>query len=92
MYELKRYSIDNARELQVKIKSSTRKHKKIDIYTQTGLYICSIGDCRYSDYPSYIISHGLEYANKRRLLYKQRHERYRHVISSPSYYADRLLW
>jgi len=52
----------------------------------------SIGDTRYNDYRSYIKEKGQEYADTRRRLYKIRHERNRHKLGTPAYYADQLLW
>ena len=52
----------------------------------------SIGDTRYNDYRSYIKEKGKEYADTRRRLYKIRHEKNRHKLGTPAYYADQLLW
>jgi hypothetical protein len=50
------------------------KHfKKIDVY-KDGNYLASIGDIRYSDYPTYIQTKGKSYANKKRELYLNRHK------------------
>ena len=51
----------------LKIKPSTRKDKKIDVY-KDNKYICSIGDINYYDYPTYIQNNGITYANERRKL------------------------
>jgi hypothetical protein len=51
-----------------------------------------IGDIRYKDYDIYLKEKGKEYADNRRRLYKIRHEKYRHIKGTPSYYADRILW
>ena len=47
--------------------------------------IASIGDKRHSDF----LQHGDE---KRRRLYKIRHERDRHKKGTAGYYADKILW
>ena len=91
MYQITNYTKDQARKLNVIVKPSTRKGKKIDV-VKNGVVISSIGAIGYSDYPTYIKSHGLEYANNRRKLYKIRHEKDRHVVNSTGYYADKLLW
>jgi len=59
-----------------------------------GDYIVSVGDSRYSDYPTYIKTKGKgkKYADERRRLYKIRHEKTRGVVGSASWYADKLLW
>ena len=73
-----------AKRIGVTVKPSTRPHKKLDVYVK-GSYKTSIGDRRYSDFNL----HGDE---ERRRLYKLRHERFRHVKGTASYYADRILW
>ena len=92
MYKISQYSKQKANMLGVKIKPSTRKNKKIDVYDKENNYITSIGDTRYKDYPTYINEEGVKYANKRRLLYKKRHDKYRNIVGSSSYYADKILW
>ena len=90
-YSITSYSRAAAKRLGVLIRLSTRKNKKIDVIAKrTGKKICSIGDSRYSDFPSYIASHGLEHAKKRQKLYHKRHGRY--AIGTPGYYAGEILW
>jgi len=91
MYKIKQYSYDQAKKLNVKIKPSTKKDKKIDIFKNDKL-IASIGALGYSDYPTYIQEKNLAYANQRRKLYKLRHNKDRHKINSNSYFADKILW
>ena len=38
------------------------------------------------------IADGKTYADKRRMLYKKRHEKYRKIPDTNAYYADKLLW
>jgi len=50
-----------------------------------------------NDYPTYLAKekkgyYEKGYANKRRKLYKERHEKDRHVSGSAGYYADKILW
>ena len=74
-----------ARALGVTVRPSTQKNKKLDVYDDTGRKISSIGDKRYSDY--------LQHKDaERRRLYKLRHEKYRKIKGSASYYADQILW
>jgi len=77
--------------LNVEIKPSTRKDKKIDVYKDKK-YICSIGNINYYDYPTYIQNNGLSYANERRKLYKIRHNKDRNVKNSSGYFVDKTLW
>jgi len=90
-YRIKRHTLEQARKLGVTVKPSKTKGKKIDVFKK-GKKIASVGALGYSDYPTYIETHGLAYAEKRRRLYKQRHEKDRHEIGTAGYYADKLLW
>ena len=74
--------------MNLKIAPSTHKNKKIDVY-KDGKYIVSIGDNRYSDYPTYIMTKGKAYADKRRELYYERHKNDKGIAGT---YAKRLLW
>ena len=92
MYQITKYTRDKAKKLGVVVRLSTRQGKKIDVYTKDGRYITSVGSRYYYDFPTYIATHGLEYAKKRRRLYKLRHKNDRNVKGSAGYYADQLLW
>ena len=74
MYKITDYSYKQAKKLNVKIKPSTKKNKKIDVYKNDHL-LASVGALGYSDYPNYIKEKGLAYANKKRELYKLRHSK-----------------
>jgi len=65
MYNIKPYSFKQAKKLGVEIKPSDDKNKKIDII-KNNKKLLNIGDKNYSDYPTYIIQKGNEYADKRR--------------------------
>ena len=91
VYQIKPYSYEKAKLLNVEIKPSTRKDKKIDVY-KDNKYICSIGDINYYDYPTYIQNNGITFANERRKLYKQRHNKDRNIKNSSGYFADKILW
>ena len=73
MYQITDYSYRRAKELNLEIFPSKRKHKKIDVYAKDGKYLASIGDTRYLDYPSILATQGKEMANKHRRLYHARH-------------------
>ena len=73
MYNILPYTKQQAKLLNVEIYPSKKQYKKLDIY-KNGQYIKSIGDIRYSDYPTYIKTHGLAYANERRRLFRLRHK------------------
>ena len=89
MYKIKKYSFDQAKRLNINIKPSTRKNKKIDIYKDDN-YICSIGDSRFLDFPSYL-EINKDQAEKRRMLYHQRHSK-ENIEGTRGYYALNILW
>ena len=74
--------------MNLKIAPSKRKNKKIDVY-KDGNYVISIGDIRYSDYPTYILTKGRAYADKRRELYYERHNKDKGIAGELS---KRILW
>ena len=74
-----------AAKLGVSIKPSTLKYKKLDVFNKAGDKVASVGDIRYSDFNQ----HG---DSERRRRYKARHEKHRHLVGTPSYFADRILW
>jgi hypothetical protein len=91
MYTIKPYSFRKAELLNVRIKPSSRKFKKIDVYNLHDKYICSIGDTRYKDYPTYLQETNHSYANHRRELYRRRH-RNDNIAGTAGYYALNILW
>lgn len=91
-YIITDYTYDKAKQLGVKVKVSKNKRYKIDIYDLNNNYITSIGASGYKDYPTYRIEKGLEYAENRRRLYKLRHNKYRNIRYSNSWFVDQLLW
>jgi len=75
---------ENAKKIGVTIKTSTVKHKKLDVFKDSKK-VASIGDIRYSDF----LTTGDE---DRRKNYLKRHEKTRMKVGSPSYYAWKILW
>jgi hypothetical protein len=90
-YTITNYTRTQAKKLGVIVKRATNKKKKIDVF-KNGKKIASVGAISYSDYPTYIKTKGKEFANKRRVAYKKRHQKYRNIKGTNSYYADKLLW
>ena len=95
-YNIKPYSKAQAKKLGVEIKPSKTKGKKIDVFKK-GIKIASVGAIGYKDYPTYMqlekqgkVPKGT--ANKRRKMYKIRHNKDRKVRGSNGYYADKILW
>jgi hypothetical protein len=72
VYVITDYTKRKAKEMGLEVKPSSKRLKKIDVF-KNGVPIASIGDNRYLDYPNYIKTKGLEYANERRRLYHLRH-------------------
>ena len=91
MYNITRHTLSNAKKINVVVKHSTNKTKKIDVF-KNGIKIASIGANGMNDYPTYIKTRGLKYANSRKLLYKKRHNKDRHIKWSRGWLADKLLW
>lgn len=90
-YKITNYSYKQAKKLNVEIKPSTNKKKKIDVF-KNDEKIASIGSIGFFDYPTYIQTKGkgLKYANERRKLYKQRHKK--DLNSKNGFYANKILW
>jgi hypothetical protein len=88
-YKITNYSYNQAKKLNVLIKPSSNKKKKIDVY-KDGKKISSIGSIDYYDFPTYVIKEGLKIANERRKLYKIRHKK--DLNGKNGYYANKILW
>ena len=91
MYSIKKYTYNKAKKLGLKVKISTNKTKKIDVF-KNNEKIASVGANGMNDYPTYIKKCGLKFAKTRRRLYKKRHEKDRHITWSNGWLADKLLW
>lgn len=92
MYKILPYTAAQARRLNVRIRPSSRKGKKLDVYDKEGNFITSVGAKGYLDYPTYKKLFGKTVADQRRRLYKIRHQSDRSVKRSPGWYVDKLLW
>ena len=90
LYDIKDYSYARAEQIGVLIRPSEKVHKKIDVYNKFGEYICSIGAKKMSDYPTYIQSHGIEFANERRGRFYQRFNNIKE--GTPLWYSAIILW
>jgi hypothetical protein len=91
-YKITDYTKQRAKQIGVQVFSSTNFKYKLDVFDLNGNYITSCGANGYSDYPTYIHERGLEYANKRRKLYKQRHSKDRIIHGSRGWFSNQLLW
>lgn len=91
MYQIKQYTLDQAKKYNYTVKPSTNLNKKIDVYKDQSK-IASIGDSNYSDYPTYIKTHGKLYAENRRILYHKRHTKDIKIKGSNGWLSSILLW
>jgi hypothetical protein len=92
MYNITPYTYKKAKDLGVRVFPSDNPRYKIEIYGKDGLFMFYVGGKGYKDFPTYIDEKGIEYANKRRELYKKRHQKDRARVGSRGWYADQLLW
>ena len=53
-YVITKYSYNKAKELGLTIKLSQNKIKKLDVY-KDNIFLASVGDSAYQDYPQYIL-------------------------------------
>lgn len=88
-YKILPYSFKQAKKLNVEIKLSKNKNKKIDVF-KNGKKIASIGAIGYDDYPTFWKKYGKKYANFKRRLYRKRHVY--DLKSKNGYYANKILW
>lgn len=88
-YIITNYSKKQAEKYDVIIKPSKKQNKKIDVYKGDNL-IASIGAKGYKDYGKFLESNGKEYADKKRILYKNRHRK--DLNSGNGLWANRILW
>ena len=91
-YVISNHSKKQAKKLNLIIKVSTRKNKKIDVYDADNNYINSIGDINYNDYGSYLKIFGQIFADHRRELYHTRHKKGIEIINSKQYLSANILW
>jgi len=92
MYKILQYSYKQAKKIGVIITPSDSPKFKINVYSINGILLTRLGSTGYGDYPTYILTHGQEFADNRRRLYKLRHERDRHIVYSRGWLVDNILW
>lgn len=91
-YEIKDYTYEKAKLYGFIVRPSLKKNKKVDVYDKNNILLVSIGHSDYSDYPTYIKTHGKDYAENRRRLYRCRHKCDILVKYSAGWFAYNLLW
>lgn len=86
-----------AEKIGVEIKAPSRdKNAKFDAF-KDGVFQNSFGGKGYKDFESYKKEDGIAVANKRRSLYKKRHDdtrkiKFRDGKLTASYLSDKILW
>jgi len=94
-YKIKPLQIRKAKVLNLTIKPSSNKKKKLDVFNSKGEKVGSIGAIGYMDYASYIERDGKKKADERRKLYLKRHAKEPKMKDGKrtnSYYSDKILW
>jgi hypothetical protein len=87
-YKITQFTRDRAKEIGVEIYPSKNPKKKLDVVFPKGAVV-SIGAMGYGDFPTYMKTHGMEYALKRRLAYHMRHRKDDGLAGQ---LAKHLLW
>jgi uncharacterized protein (DUF934 family) len=90
-YKITAYTRKRAKTLGVEVAPSKNPAKKLDVFKQ-GSLVASVGARGMADYPTHAARRGWAFARTRRRLYRQRHEKDRHIRNTPGWYADKLLW
>jgi len=91
MYTILPYTKQQAKKIGVMVKPSMNPKKKVDVFDD-GKKVASIGDIKFSDYPTYLKEEGKSVAEERKRLYHIRFKGTSNKVGSPSYYASKLLW
>ena len=91
-YVITDYSYNQAKKLNLIIKSSKNKGKKIDVYDIDHNFLHSIGDIMYNDYPSYLSTYNKQYADESSRLYHIRNKKGIDIVNSKQYLSANLLW
>jgi hypothetical protein len=94
-YKIKKLQKEKAEKLNLVIKPSKNKNKKIDVFDKEGNKLASIGALGYKDYATYIQEIGLDKANIKRKNYLKRHAKEPKIKDgkrTPSFFADKILW
>jgi len=96
MYKVTAYTKKRAKALNVEVRPSKAKGKKLDVFSK-GKKVASVGAIGYQDYPTMLEKESKSKlpkgtAKKRQKLYKKRHQNNRTKVRTNGYYADKLLW
>ena len=75
----------NAAKINVKVKPSKNKNKKLDVFDKDGKKLASIGSKYYYDYT-------ITQDKKKQKSYLARFAKTRVKVGTPSYFAWKILW
>jgi hypothetical protein len=92
MYRILPYTYEKAKQMDLQVFPSGNPKYKIEVYDKNGLFLFYGGSASYSDYPHYIQSHGVDYADNRRRLYHIRHKKEIDKVGSRGAVIASLLW
>lgn len=96
-YYITDYSYAKARKMGYQLYPSSLKNKKIDVY-KNGIYINSIGNIKYPDYPTYAMYEDMGlvpkgYSKERRRLFRIRNRSWmKEPKDSAAYLSYYILW
>ena len=94
-YQISARQKANAKKLNVTIKPSTNKKKKVDVFDKDNKKVGSIGAMGYKDYSIYLKELGKEKADIKKNAYLKRHSKEpkeKDGKKTNSFYADKILW
>lgn len=91
-YKISDYTKKQASKLNVKVKPSKNKKKKIDVFNKKGEKVGSAGAKNYGDFPTFKKEKGKEYADKKRKAFRARHDCSNAKSPTNKYWACELLW
>ena len=91
MYQIAPETRRIAKQHGLRVEPSQVKHKKISVFRGDD-YLGSVGAIGYDDYHTFKRKQGKDFADERRRLYLQRHQKDRFKKDSKGYLASVLLW
>ena len=92
MYEIQPRTKQIAKKLGLIVFPSENPKYKIEIYDRNGLFLFYGGHPDFSDYPTYLKTHGKEFADERKRLYRIRHKKELDDFCSRGWIVAKLLW
>jgi hypothetical protein len=101
MYKITEHTKNRLKELNKKLNTnkitidlSSNKNKKIDVFIDNDK-VASVGNLGYSDFGTYMETHGEDFAEIRKKLYYQRHKNENDIKDGEvtnSWFAKYFLW